>query len=51
MADLSIPGLRHFLYKSRPQVQVTMPIYEDPYDDINERRRSVQIVASNVYGH
>lgn len=40
--DLSIPGLRHFLYKSRPQVQVTAPKYEDPYDGVNERRRSVQ---------
>jgi vacuolar fusion protein MON1 len=41
VGDLSIPGLRHFLYKSRPQVQVTAPAYEDPYDDANERRRCV----------
>ena len=39
VGDLSIPGLRHFLYKSRPQVQVTMPTFEDPYDDLNEKRR------------
>lgn len=41
VSDLSIPGLRHFLYKSRPHVQVTMPEFEDPYDDLNEKRRSV----------
>ena len=40
MADLSIPGLRHFIYKSRAHVQITAPIYEEPYDDIKERRRS-----------
>ena len=43
VGDLSIPGLRHFLYKSRPQVQVTAPRYEDPYDEPNERRRCVII--------
>ena len=41
MADLSIPGLRHFVYKSRAHVQITAPTYEEPYDDIKERRRSV----------
>jgi hypothetical protein len=40
VADLSIPGLRHFIYKSRAHVQITAPIYEEPYDDIKERRRS-----------
>ena len=39
VAELGIPGLRHFLYKSRPHVQVTMPTFEDPYDDIQEKRR------------
>ncbi|KAH9179232.1 DUF254-domain-containing protein [Lactarius sanguifluus] len=39
VSDLSIPGLRHFIYKSRAHVQTTAPIYEEPYDDINERRR------------
>lgn len=43
VSDLSIPGLRHFVYKSRPHVQVTMPEYEDPYDNQNEKRRSVDI--------
>ena len=39
VSDLSIPGLRHFIYKSRAHVQITAPTYEEPYDDINERRR------------
>ncbi|KAG7088288.1 hypothetical protein E1B28_012300 [Marasmius oreades] len=39
VAELRIPGLRHFVYKSRPQVQVTFPIFEDPYDNIDEQRR------------
>jgi hypothetical protein len=41
VADLSIPGLRHFVYKSRAHVQITTPTYEEPYDDIKERRRLV----------
>lgn len=43
VGDLSIPGLRHFLYKSRSQVQVTAPKYEEPYDDANECRRLVTL--------
>ncbi|KAI0061695.1 DUF254-domain-containing protein [Artomyces pyxidatus] len=43
VADLSIPGLRHFIYKSRAHVQITAPIYEEPYDDINERRRLITL--------
>ncbi|KAJ6475067.1 trafficking protein Mon1-domain-containing protein [Mycena vitilis] len=39
VAELGIPGLRHFLYKSRAQVQITCPTFEDPYDNIDERRR------------
>jgi len=39
VAELGIPGLRHFLYKSRAQVQITCPTFEDPYDDVDERRR------------
>jgi vacuolar fusion protein MON1 len=44
VSELGIPGLRHFVYKSRPQVQVTVPVFEDPYDDITERRRYVIVV-------
>lgn len=43
VADLGVPGLRHFVYKSRPHVQVTMPLFEDPYDEPNEKRRSVPV--------
>ncbi|KAI0702261.1 trafficking protein Mon1-domain-containing protein [Cytidiella melzeri] len=43
VGDLCIPGLRHFLYKSRSHVQVTMPSYEDPYDDLNEQRRLITL--------
>jgi hypothetical protein len=39
VSQLGIPGLRHFVYKSRAHVQVTSPVFEDPYDDVNERRR------------
>ncbi|KAF7314479.1 hypothetical protein MKEN_00920900 [Mycena kentingensis (nom. inval.)] len=39
VSELGIPGLRHFLYKSRAQVQVTMPAWEEPYDSVDERRR------------
>lgn len=39
VSTLSIPGLRHFIYKSRAHVQVTLPVFEDPYDDLEERRR------------
>ncbi len=37
--ELGIPGLRHFFYKSRPHVQITMPAWEDPYDQPDERKR------------
>ena len=49
VGDLSIPGLRHFLYKSRPQVQITMPVFEDPYDDPNERRRCAILVGCQCH--
>ncbi|KZT12073.1 DUF254-domain-containing protein [Laetiporus sulphureus 93-53] len=43
VGDLGIPGLRHFVYKSRSHVQVTMPLYEDPYDKPNEKRRLITL--------
>jgi hypothetical protein len=52
VADLSIPGLRHFIYKSRAHVQITTPIYEEPYDDIKERRRLItlyQTMHDNIH--
>jgi hypothetical protein len=39
VSDLGIPGLRHFIYKSRSQVQITAPTFEDPYDNLEDRRR------------
>ncbi|KAJ8696394.1 Vacuolar fusion protein mon1 [Pleurotus ostreatus] len=39
VAELGIPGLRHFVYKSRGQVQVTIPSFDDPYDSPTEKRR------------
>ena len=41
VSQLGIPGLRHFVYKSRPHVQITFPIFEDPYDTEDEKRRLV----------
>ncbi|ESK95723.1 vacuolar fusion protein mon1 [Moniliophthora roreri MCA 2997] len=38
-SELGIPGLRHFVYKSRAQVQITFPSFEDPYDTPDEQRR------------
>ncbi|GLB38308.1 putative trafficking protein Mon1 [Lyophyllum shimeji] len=43
VADLGIPGLRHFVYKSRSHVQVTAPTFEDPYDSVEDRRRLITI--------
>lgn len=43
VAELGIPGLRHFVYKARAQVQVTFPVFEDPYDDETEKRRLVTL--------
>ncbi|PSR83871.1 hypothetical protein PHLCEN_2v5580 [Hermanssonia centrifuga] len=43
VGDLSIPGLRHFLYKSRSQVQVTMPTFEDPYENLKEKQRLITL--------
>ncbi|KAH9950658.1 trafficking protein Mon1-domain-containing protein [Amylocystis lapponica] len=48
VSDLGVPGLRHFMYKSRPHVQVTMPLFEDPYDDTNEKRRCASRPSRNL---
>ena len=42
VSQLGIPGLRHFIYKSRAHVQITFPIFEDPYEEIEEKRRYVR---------
>jgi len=43
VSDMGIPGLRHFVYKSRQHVQITSPKWEEPYNDINERRRLITL--------
>ncbi|KAI0074029.1 DUF254-domain-containing protein [Panus rudis PR-1116 ss-1] len=43
VSDLNIPGLRHFLYKSRAHVQVTMPEFDEPYLDPNDKRRLITL--------
>ncbi|KAG6377113.1 DUF254-domain-containing protein [Boletus reticuloceps] len=52
VSQLGIPGLRHFLYKSRPHVQITFPVLEDPYEEIEERRRLItmyQVVYDTIH--
>ncbi|KAG0304849.1 Vacuolar fusion protein mon1b [Dissophora globulifera] len=39
VGDTGIPGLRHFLYKSRTNVQFTMPELTDPYSSLGARKR------------
>jgi hypothetical protein len=38
-SQLGIPGLRHFVYKSRPHVQITLTAFEEPYDTLDSQRR------------
>ncbi|KAG8933825.1 Vacuolar fusion protein mon1 [Tulasnella sp. 418] len=42
-SELGVPGLRHFVYKSRKHVQLTMPIWEDPYSGLDDQRRLVTL--------
>ncbi|ORZ21024.1 vacuolar fusion protein MON1 [Lobosporangium transversale] len=37
--DTGIPGLRHFLYKSRTNVQFTMPELTDAYSSLSAKKR------------
>ncbi|KAG0373482.1 Vacuolar fusion protein mon1b [Mortierella sp. AD032] len=39
VGDTGIPGLRHFLYKSRTNVQFTMPELSEPYATSTARKR------------
>ncbi|KAH6912786.1 vacuolar fusion protein MON1 [Coprinopsis sp. MPI-PUGE-AT-0042] len=43
VSELGIPGLRHFVYKSRAQVQTTSPTFEEPYDKLSERKRLITL--------
>ncbi|KAG8899145.1 Vacuolar fusion protein mon1 [Tulasnella sp. 403] len=42
-SGLGIPGLRHFVYKSRTNVQLITPTWEEPYADIDEQRRLITL--------
>jgi len=53
VSQLAIPGLRHFVYKSRVQMQITQPIFEDPYDQPQARKRIAtlyQILHDSIHG-
>jgi len=39
IAEVGIPDLRHFLYKSKSTAQFTSPQYEAPYNTDEEQRR------------
>ncbi|KAF9046459.1 vacuolar fusion protein MON1 [Panaeolus papilionaceus] len=43
VSELAVPGLRHFIYKSRTQVQLTVPLFEDPYDQPTARKRIITL--------
>ncbi|KAK4054502.1 Vacuolar fusion protein mon1 [Microbotryomycetes sp. JL201] len=53
LAELAVPGLRHFLYKSKVHVQITQPAYEGDYEvDGDNRRRLItlyQIVHESLH--
>ncbi|KAI8971160.1 trafficking protein Mon1-domain-containing protein [Trametes punicea] len=52
VSSLGVPGLRHFVYKSRSHVQVTTPLFEEPYDSHNEKRRLItlyQIIYDTIH--
>ncbi|KAF9013405.1 DUF254-domain-containing protein [Cyathus striatus] len=52
VSELGIPGLRHFVYKSRAQVQITYPTFEDPYDGEDQKRRLMtlyQLVYDGIH--
>lgn len=41
-AELGVPGLRHFLYKSRVHVQATYPVWDEEYQTPDSQRRCVR---------
>ncbi|KAF8582823.1 DUF254-domain-containing protein [Ramaria rubella] len=42
-SELGIPGLRHFIYKSRVHVQVTSPVWDDEYQGLDDQRRLITL--------
>ncbi|GAA5966929.1 hypothetical protein JCM3765_001304 [Sporobolomyces pararoseus] len=43
LVELAIPGLRHFVYKSRSLVQSTRPAWEGDYRGVNDRYRLITL--------
>ncbi|KAM0746693.1 DUF254-domain-containing protein [Meredithblackwellia eburnea MCA 4105] len=43
LGELAIPGLRHFLYKSRAYVQVTSPAWEGEYEEDENKFRLITL--------
>ncbi|KAH9806695.1 vacuolar fusion protein MON1 [Melampsora americana] len=41
LEQIGIPGLRHFVFKHKALVQVSLPIWEDDYLPLEDRRRLV----------
>jgi hypothetical protein len=45
ITELAIPGIRHFVYKSKFHIQLTMPAFEEPYRTEEEQERWALILA------
>ncbi|KAI8801940.1 vacuolar fusion protein MON1 [Cladochytrium replicatum] len=43
LVEVGIPGIRHFLYKSRPMVQYTLPASTPPYTEKHDLRRLMRL--------
>ncbi|CAG8624128.1 27123_t:CDS:10 [Dentiscutata erythropus] len=43
IADIGVPGLRHFIYKSRTHVQYTSPTLVAPYSDPRKRQKPLKV--------
>jgi len=44
-SELGIPGLRHFIYKSRVHVQATSPVWDDEYQNDEDQKRFVPFLS------
>ncbi|KIJ54397.1 hypothetical protein M422DRAFT_154257 [Sphaerobolus stellatus SS14] len=42
-SELGIPGLRHFVYKSRVHVQATSPVWDDEYSSSDDQKRLITL--------
>lgn len=48
-SGLGVPGLRHFIYKSRAHVQVTHPEWGEDYADPEARRRYAILFIKRIF--